>query len=69
MEQDEELCEYVEAVRGLTYLGDRVRASGGCEAAVSARKRCGWVKFRECGELLYDSRFSLMLKGAVYDIM
>ena len=39
--------------------------SGGCEAAVTARKRCGWVKLRECGELLYCRRFPLKLKGAV----
>ena len=37
-----------------------------CEAAVTARTRCGWVMFRECSELLYSRRFSLMLKGTVY---
>ena len=36
-------------------------ADGGYEAAVTARTRCGWVKLRECDELLY-----LRLKGAVY---
>ena len=41
-------------------------ASGGCEAAVTARARCGWVKFRECSELLYGRRFPLRLKSAVY---
>ena len=25
-----------------------VSAGGGCEAAVTARTRCGWVMFREC---------------------
>ena len=40
-------------------------AVGGCDAAVTARTRCGWVKFRECGELLYGRRFPLRLKGAV----
>ena len=30
------------------------------------RRRYGWVKFRECGEFLYDRKFPLMLKGAVY---
>ena len=49
----------------LTYLGDRVSA-GGCEAAVTARTKHGWAKFRECGELLYGRRFPLKLKGAVY---
>ena len=48
-----------------TYLGDRVSAVGGCEAAVIARTRCRWVKFRECSELLYGRKFPLKLKGAV----
>ena len=39
-------------VRGFYYLGDRVNAGGGCKAAVTVRARIGWVKFRECGELL-----------------
>ena len=29
-----------------------MNASGGCEAAVTARERIGWVKFKECGEML-----------------
>ena len=41
-------------------------AGGGCEAAVTARTRCGWVKIREWGELLYGRRFPLKLKGSVY---
>ena len=39
---------------------------GRCEAAVAARRKCGWVKFSECGELLYGMRFPVWLKGAVY---
>ena len=39
---------------------------GGCEAAVTARTRCGWVLFIKCGELLYGRRFPLQQKGAVY---
>ena len=35
------LCDKVETVRKFTYLGDRVCESGGCEAAVTARTRCG----------------------------
>ena len=62
----EDLCEEVETVRGFCYLGDRVNASGGCEAAVTARARIGWVKFRECGELLNSKKFSLKVKGMVY---
>ena len=49
-----------------SYMGDRVNAACGCEAAVIARTRIGWVKFRECGELLNSKWFSLKLKGMVY---
>ena len=66
MKQELKLCDEVETLREFMYLGDRVSAGGGCEAAVTARSRCGWVKFRECGELLYSRRFPLRLKGAVY---
>ena len=31
----------VETVRGFCYLGNKVNASGGCEAAVTARARIG----------------------------
>ena len=54
----------METVRGFTYLGDRV--SVGCEAAVTAKTRCGWVNLREFGELLYGRRFPLKLEGPVY---
>ena len=37
MEQEEKLCDEVETVRDFTYLGDRVSAGGGCEAAVTVR--------------------------------
>ena len=47
-------------------MGDRLNASGGCEAAVTARVRIGWVRFRECGELLLGNRFPLKMKGKVY---
>ena len=43
-----------------------MRAGGGCESAVMTRTRCWWVKFRQCGELLYGRRFPLRLKGVVY---
>ena len=57
----------METVREFTYLGDRVSTGGRCEAAVTARTRCGWAKFKECGELLYGRLFPLRLKGAVYE--
>ena len=33
---------------------------------MTARTRCGWVKLRECGELLNGRRFPLKVKGAVH---
>ena len=66
MEQEETLCDEVETVREFTFLGDMVSACGGCEAAVTARTRCGWDKLRECGEWLYGRKFPLQLKGVAY---
>ena len=59
VEQEERLCDEVENVRGFLYLGDRASARGCATAvtAVTAKTRCGWVMFRECGELLYGRRF------------
>ena len=48
----EKLCDEVETVNGFGYLGDKLNSSGGCESAVTARVKIGWVRFRECGELL-----------------
>ena len=56
----------MKTVREFTYLGDTVCASDGGEAAVTGRTRCGWVKFKECGKLMYCRRFRPKLKGAVY---
>ena len=52
MEPGEEISffDQVDFVKGFYYLGDRLNASGGSEAAVTARTRIGWIKFRKCGE-------------------
>jgi len=39
---------------------------GGYEAAVTARTRIGWMKFREYGEILHGKRYSLKLKEKIY---
>ena len=62
----EKLCDVVEAVNGFCYLGDRPNSSGGCEAAVTARVRIGWERFREFGEILLGNRFPLKMKDKVY---
>ena len=38
----------------------------GSEAVVTARTRIGWIKFMECGQLLYGRKFSLKMKGRIY---
>ena len=60
------MCNEVKTVKGFCYLGDRLNASGGCEAAVTARKKVGWKKFRECGKILFGKRFSWQMKGKIY---
>ena len=66
MDSIEKLCNEVETVNGFCYLGDRLHASGGCEAAVTVRVRIGWVRIRECVELFLGNRFPLKMKGKVY---
>ena len=45
-------------MNGFCYLGNKLITSGKCEAAVTLRKIIGWIKFRECSELLLGKRFS-----------
>ena len=63
---DEKLCDSVKTVSKFTYLGYRLNATGGCETAVTARSRIGWMKFRESSEILKGRRFSLKMKGKIY---
>ena len=65
-ESGDVLCKEEETVKGFCYLGDRLNASGECETAVTSRVRIGWMKFRECGELLRGRSFFLKMKGVVY---
>ena len=46
------LGDEVETVNEFYYLRDKLNASGGCEAAVTARLRMNLVRFRDCRELL-----------------
>ena len=54
--------DQVDFAKSFCYLEDRLNTSGGREAAVTARKRLGWIKFRECGELFYGRKSSLKTK-------
>ena len=53
MEPGEEISFFdpVDSVKSFCYLGDRLNASGGSEAVITARTIIGWIEFRECGEL------------------
>ena len=62
VEQVEKLFDEVDSVMEFTCPGDSFSAGGGCEAAVTAKTRCGWNKFRDT---VYGRRFPLKLKGAV----
>ena len=55
----------METVRKSTHICDRVSASGRYEAAVIAKTRCGWAKFRECSELLHEKMFPLNVKEGI----
>ena len=63
--QLEVMCDEVEIVKGfcnlgnLGNLGNRLNASGGCEAAMTAKTRMGWKKFKMCGEILFQKKDSL----------
>ena len=50
--QNEKFLEVVETVTDCLYLGDRIYSGGGCEAVVTSRTRLGWLKFRDCQDLL-----------------
>ena len=45
------------------YLGNSLNATGGCEVAVTARARVGWVIFKKCWELFLGNTFSPKMKG------
>ena len=66
MEPGEEISffDQVVFVKSFCYLGDRLNASGGSEAVVTARTRIGWINFRKCGELLYGRKFLLKMKDS-----
>ena len=46
MGPDEKLCDGVKTAGKIAYLGDGLNANGGCETAVTAKRRIGWMKFR-----------------------
>ena len=43
-----------------------MNATGGCETAVTARSRIGWMTFRECSKILKGRRVSLKMKRKIH---
>ena len=60
-DQKEKLHDDVETVAEFSYVGNTINLGGGCVAAVASRTRLGWVKFRECQDLLLGKKINGIL--------
>jgi len=56
----------LEVVDKFCYLGDMLSVDGGTDAAVEARIRIGWNKFRQLVPLLTNRDISLIRRGRLY---
>jgi len=56
----------LEAVDKFSYLGDMLSVDGDADAAVQARIRTGWNKFRQLAPLLTNRDISLIRRGRLY---
>jgi len=53
-------------VNKFCYLGDMLSVDGDADAAVEARVRIGWNKFRQLVPLLTNRDISLIRRGRLY---
>jgi len=62
------ICLYfiLELVDKFCYLGDMLSVDGDADAAVEARIRIGWKKFRQLVPLLTNKDVSLIMRGRLY---
>ena len=56
----------LELVDKFCYLGDMLSVDGDADAAVEARIRIGWNKFRQLVPLLINKDVSLIMRGRLY---
>jgi len=56
----------LELVDKVCYLGDMLSVDGDADAAVEARIRIGWNKFRQLVPLLTNTDVSLIMGGRMY---
>ena len=59
-------ADRIEAVDRFCYLGDMIDGKGDADAAVTARIRSGWKKFRDMSGVLCRKGMSLRMKGELY---
>ena len=59
-------CAKLELVDKFCYLGDMLSVDGDADAAVEARIRIGWNKFRQLVPLLTSKDVSLTMRGRLY---
>ena len=59
-------CAKLELVDKFCYLGDKLSVDGDADAAVEARIRIGWNKFRQLVPLLTNNDVSLIMRGKLY---
>jgi len=57
----------VEIVDEFCYIEDMLSVDGDADAAVTARIRSGWHKFRSLASFLTAKNVSFLLRGKVYD--
>jgi len=58
----------LEVVDKFYYLGDMLSVDGDADAAVEAKIRIGWNKFRQLVPLLTNRDISLIRRGRLYSI-
>jgi len=63
---DIEASANLEVVDKFCYLGDMLSVDGNADAAVEARIRIGWNKFRQLVPLLTNMDISLIRRGRLY---
>jgi len=60
------VCEKLKFVDKFCYLADILSVEGDADAAVDARSRIGWNKFRQLAPLLTNKDVSLIMRGRLY---
>ena len=59
-------CTKLELLAKFCYLGDMLSVDGDADAAVEARIRIGWNKFRQLVPMLTNKDVSLIMRARLY---